>query len=127
MINKILFTVLVSRWTVLAEMLLVLVPTTFAALWAPFGILLLPGRPLFGAVVLMSVFGLVALWRLLFSLFQKNSARPWVFFGLFSGFVAALMSAFYLPVTILVFCPNILLGVHWFWLHREDAINLYKL
>src|SRR5262245_36960460 len=112
MINKILFTILVSRWTVLAEVLLVLVPTTIYALLFPFAILLLPKLPLFGTVVLMSVFGLLALWRLLISLFQKGNAPVWVFIGLISGFVAALISIFVVPFTVLVFGPNILVSVH---------------
>lgn len=124
MVSKILFTIFVSRWIVLIEMLVILIPTTGVALLSPFGIMLIPAIPAFGIVVLLSVFGLIALWRLLFSLQGSNSAPIWVFFGLLAGLVAAAIAAFKMPITLLVYGPSILLAAHWFWLHKENAPGL---
>lgn len=126
MVNKILFRIIVSRWTVLIEMLFILIPTTGVALFSPFGIMLIPAVPTFGFVVFLSVIGLIALWRLLFSLQEPDNAPIWVFFGLLAGLVAAVIAMFTFPITLLVYGPSIFLAAHWFWLHKENALNRYK-
>lgn len=126
-LNRILFTIIVSRWTVLIEMLFILIPTTVIALFSPFGIIFVPDLPAFVIVILLSVIGLIALWRLLFSLQEPDNPPIWVFFGLLLGLVAAVRAIFVIPIALLLYGPSIFLAAHWFWLHKENALNRYKL
>jgi predicted Abi (CAAX) family protease len=119
-----LFTILKSQVTIVLEMVFVLLPTTGIAVLAPIGIALIATAPNFGFVLLLSVIGLFALWRLFFSLLRLNSAPEWVFFGLTTGVIAAAVAAFKFPSSILVYGPCVVLTIHWLWLHKQNAIKI---
>lgn len=130
-IDRVTTEVLQSKWTVLLELVLILVPITLFMTPALLLLSLVVAVNPFAVVPLTltavgGIWGLVSLWRCLFSLFRPFAAPAWAHLGLIAGSLTVICF-YYLGKNrlgwLLVCVP---VALHWFWLKRRGIVLSFK-
>lgn len=116
-----------SKWIVLAELLLVLVPISLVMVPALALLLLVVvinpiAVPPLTFLAVAGFWGLTSLWLYLFSLFRPFSPPRWVQFGLAIGGLAVLGSVLFKGKGLFPLLPSIAIATHWYWLKSQKIV-----